>query len=76
MAYHLYLGMIGDDFTGSSDAASFAAMAGLKTMLFDGIPQDIDLEKEWRSSCNHCLKEPHGTCKRGSRLFFSCCKMA
>lgn len=45
MAYHLYLGMIGDDFTGSSDAASFAAMAGLKTMLFDGIPQDIDLEK-------------------------------
>ena len=46
MTYHLYLGMVGDDFTGSSDAASFAAKSGLKTMLFDGIPQEIDLKKE------------------------------
>lgn len=46
MSYHLYLGMVGDDFTGSSDAASFAAKSGLKTMLFDGIPNEIDLEKE------------------------------
>lgn len=46
MSYHLYLGMVGDDFTGSSDAASFAAQSGLKTMLFDGIPNEIDLEKE------------------------------
>ncbi len=46
MSYKLYLGMVGDDFTGSSDAASFAAKSGLKTMLFDGIPEDLDLEKE------------------------------
>lgn len=46
MSNKLFLGIIGDDFTGSSDAASFAVKSGLKTMLFDGIPSDIDLEKE------------------------------
>ena len=45
MSNKLLLGMVGDDFTGSSDAASFVAKSGLKTMLFDGIPSDIDLEK-------------------------------
>ena len=46
MSNKLFLGIVGDDFTGSSDAASFAVKSGLKTMLFDGIPSDIDLEKE------------------------------
>ena len=32
----LLLGCIGDDFTGSSDAASFLAEAGLKTILVNG----------------------------------------
>lgn len=43
MREKLFLGIVGDDFTGSSDAASFAVKAGLKTMLFDGIPADMDL---------------------------------
>ena len=46
MAHKLLIGIVGDDFTGSSDAASFVVKSGLKTMLFDGIPQDIDIEKE------------------------------
>ena len=44
MSNKLFLGIVGDDFTGSSDAASFAVKSGLKTMLFDGIPSDIAKE--------------------------------
>ena len=36
MGTELLLGCIGDDFTGSSDAASFLAEAGLKTILVNG----------------------------------------
>ena len=34
------LGCVGDDFTGSSDAASFLAKEGIKTLLFNGTPKD------------------------------------
>lgn len=46
MNNELLIGIVGDDFTGSSDAASFLVKAGLKTMLFDGIPNDIDIHKD------------------------------
>lgn len=36
----LLLGCFGDDFTGSSDAASFIKKAGLNTILINGIPKD------------------------------------
>lgn len=35
----LVLGCIGDDFSGSSDAASFIAAGGLNTILVDGVPK-------------------------------------
>lgn len=35
---HLKFGCFGDDFTGSSDAASFIKKAGMKTVLVKGIP--------------------------------------
>lgn len=35
----LLLGCFGDDFTGSSDAASFIKKAGLNTMLINGVPK-------------------------------------
>ena len=37
------LGIIADDFTGASDAASFAVKGGLETILFDGVPRTRDL---------------------------------
>lgn len=36
----LLLGCFGDDFTGSSDAASFIKKAGINTILINGIPKD------------------------------------
>lgn len=35
------LGCIGDDFTGSSDAASFLAKSGMRTLLLNGIPESL-----------------------------------
>ena len=35
----LLLGCVADDFTGAGDAASFLAGQGLKTLLFNGVPQ-------------------------------------
>jgi uncharacterized protein YgbK (DUF1537 family) len=35
---HIKFGCFGDDFTGSSDAASFIKKAGMKTVLVKGIP--------------------------------------
>ncbi len=35
----LLLGIVADDFTGASDAASFAAAAGLSTVLVNGVPK-------------------------------------
>jgi uncharacterized protein YgbK (DUF1537 family) len=37
---HILIGCIADDFTGASDAASFLAKNGIKTLLFNGIPED------------------------------------
>lgn len=37
---HILLGCVADDFTGASDAASFLASQGIKTLLFNGIPRD------------------------------------
>lgn len=34
------LGCIADDFTGASDAASFIAKSGMRTILFNGVPGD------------------------------------
>lgn len=36
----IFLGCVADDFTGASDAASFLAQQGIKTVLFNGIPHD------------------------------------
>lgn len=41
----LLLGCIGDDFTGSSDAASFLVNEGIPTILCNGIPKDPLLVK-------------------------------
>ncbi|WP_432627352.1 four-carbon acid sugar kinase family protein [Brotaphodocola sp.] len=35
----IFLGVVADDFTGASDAASFLVEAGVPTVLFNGIPQ-------------------------------------
>jgi uncharacterized protein YgbK (DUF1537 family) len=36
----ILLGCVGDDFTGSSDAASFIANQGVKTLLLSGVPKE------------------------------------
>ena len=36
----MLIGCVGDDFTGSSDAASFIAQEGMKTLLFNGTPKE------------------------------------
>ncbi len=41
------LGCIADDFTGASDAASFLAKGGLKTLLFSGIPKGEEEVGDW-----------------------------
>ena len=38
----IILGCVADDFTGASDAASFLAVRGLKTVLCNGIPADTE----------------------------------
>lgn len=35
----IFLGVVADDFTGASDAASFLVSAGVPTVLFNGIPK-------------------------------------
>lgn len=35
----IFLGVVADDFTGASDAASFLVAAGVPTVLFGGVPQ-------------------------------------
>ena len=36
-------GCIADDFTGASDAASFFKKGGLKTVLYNGIPEEGEM---------------------------------
>ena len=38
----LLFGCIADDFTGASDAASFIAKSGMRTMLFNGVPRNME----------------------------------
>lgn len=40
----MLLGCIADDFTGASDAASFLVKGGMRTVLFNGIPETADLD--------------------------------
>lgn len=40
------LGCIADDFTGASDAASFLAKQGVKTVLYNGVPEKCSEKKE------------------------------
>ncbi len=43
----LRIGCVADDFTGGSDAASFLALGGMKTILISGIPgPDMDLPED------------------------------
>ena len=42
MSNTLFLGCIADDFTGASDAASFLVKGGLRTVLFNGIPEKAE----------------------------------
>ena len=39
MSDKLLIGCVADDFTGASDAASFLAKSGMRTMLFNGVPK-------------------------------------
>lgn len=41
-----FLGVVADDFTGASDAASFLAEAGLAVVLCSGVPDGLTLEQE------------------------------
>ena len=43
---HILLGCVADDFTGASDAASFLAKQGIKTLLFNGIPKDTEVVRQ------------------------------
>ncbi len=36
----MYLGCIGDDFTGSSDLGNTLAKAGMRVVLYSGVPED------------------------------------
>ncbi|RIW29185.1 four-carbon acid sugar kinase family protein [Bacillus salacetis] len=36
----IVLGIVADDFSGASDAASFLVQQGIKTVLFNGVPQE------------------------------------
>jgi uncharacterized protein YgbK (DUF1537 family) len=38
----LVLGCVADDFTGASDAASFLVNQGIPTLLYNGIPKDVE----------------------------------
>ncbi|MDF2522102.1 MAG: type effector Hrp-dependent outer protein [Clostridia bacterium] len=44
----IIIGCVGDDFSGSSDAASFFANEGIKTLLFNGTPKEdvLDLDED------------------------------
>lgn len=42
----ILIGIVGDDFSGSSDAASFFAEKNIKTFLFNGIPENLPLNFE------------------------------
>ena len=41
----ILIGCIADDFTGAGDAASFLAKSGLRTILQNGVPADVQLEE-------------------------------
>lgn len=43
MNKNLILGCIADDFTGASDAASFLVKGGLRTILFNGVPEETEI---------------------------------
>jgi uncharacterized protein YgbK (DUF1537 family) len=42
----IIIGCVGDDFSGSSDAASFFAKEGIKTLLFNGTPKNDILDSD------------------------------
>lgn len=46
----IYFGVVADDFTGASDAASFLVKAGVPTVLFNGIPDaEPELSEETKA---------------------------
>ena len=46
----IFLGVVADDFTGASDAASMLAEAGVPTVLFNGVPEKMPtLRKDIRA---------------------------
>ena len=46
----IYFGVVADDFTGASDAASFLVKAGVPTVLFNGTPEtEPELSEETRA---------------------------
>ncbi|MDD6281966.1 MAG: four-carbon acid sugar kinase family protein [Oribacterium sp.] len=42
----IFLGVVADDFTGASDAASMLAEAGVPTVLFNGVPEQMPVLRE------------------------------
>src|SRR5690625_7341179 len=44
---NILLGIVADDFSGASDAASFLVKQGVRTLLFNGIPEkDLDSDEK------------------------------
>lgn len=56
MQRKLVFGCIADDFTGASDAASFLAKGGMKTVLYNGIPDEEEPVPEEASAAVIALK--------------------
>ena len=46
----LQLGVIGDDFTGAADAASFLHLGGLDTILLNGVQEGLTLPAGCRAA--------------------------
>ena len=57
----ILLGVVADDFTGASDAASFAVQGGLRTVLFNGVPGG-----KGREAANHTSSRNKHTCQHDS----------
>ena len=56
----MLIGVIGDDFTGSSDIANNLKKAGMSVTMYTGIPKNLNKKKN-KSSCGNSSKNTHCT---------------
>lgn len=62
------LGVVADDFTGASDAASFMVQGGLETVLFNGVPEAGRENIHGARAVVNCAKnQDHGEKRRRRR---------